>query len=185
MHHLLDSLRDAIVAMRAAVRQSRDARGDERCWVDDRRIHATLPGAPPDPQTIPVDAMARCEAFYRHRRANEPDPFPEEINLDRESWNEDLDAMGGEALMEETARLIAAIEVHQAVPDLERTIDDDRALYAVLPEKIRADFRLPPEPEFLGEALAPRAGCPAFWRSHAACTAPCHDLHRWGPCKPA
>lgn len=46
---------------------------------------------------------------------------------------------------------------------------DDRLPYAVLPEKIPCDFRLPPEAEFLGEAIAPHAGRPSFWRSHSAC----------------
>ena len=36
--------------------------------------------------------------------------------------------------------------------------------------------------EFIGEAKAPHAGCPAFWRSHANCPVERHNLHRWGPC---
>jgi hypothetical protein len=89
--------------------------------------------------------------------------------------------MTREELALEHARLGAAILRHRDIADRPRTADDDRALYAVLPEKLPADFRLPPEDEFLGEAKAPHAGCPSFWRSHAACPA-AHDLHRWGPC---
>lgn len=66
--------------------------------------------------------------------------------------------------------------------DTPGTADDDRALYAILPEKMPADLRLPPEDHFLGETKSPDAGCPAFWRSHDGCGPEC-NLHQWGPCK--
>jgi hypothetical protein len=43
-------------------------------------------------------------------------------------------------------------------------------LYALLPERLPADTRLPPRPEFLGEKKAPHAGCPSYVRSHAGCS---------------
>ncbi len=86
-------------------------------------------------------------------------------------------------LVETLFALQQSIRAHRDIFSKKRTLEDDRTLYALLPEKIPADFRLPPEPEFLGEAKAPRAGCPSFWRSHSTCATSDHDLHKWGPCK--
>ncbi len=80
-------------------------------------------------------------------------------------------------------RLEDGLRIHRDISGRPRTIEDDRVLYSVLPEKIPADFRLPPRSEFLGEVRSPHAGCPAFWRSHNGCSATRHDLHQWGPCK--
>lgn len=175
-------VRDDIKRLRHAIRLHRDQRGDDRCWLDDLRLWKLLPDTVLDDTAIPDDAMDRCRAYYRNRRADAADPIPPEAVRDRKRWNDDLDGMSTNRGREELRRLTAAVARHRDVEGRERTIDDDRALYAVLPEKLPADFRLPPEPEFLGEALAPRAGCPAFWRSHGACAGACHDLHRWGPC---
>lgn len=173
---------DEIRRLRAGIRLHRDQRGDDRCWLDDWRLWKLLPETVLDDTRVPADATARCEAFYRHRRADVADPVPADAIIDPARWDDDLAGADGATLNVELARLRGAIADHRDVEDRERTLDDDRALYAVLPEKIPADFRLPPEPEFLGEARAPTAGCPAFLRSHGTCPGTCHNLHRWGPC---
>jgi hypothetical protein len=173
-----DELREAVLERRAAIRRHRDAKGDDRCWVDDYFVWELLEYSP----TLvlpPFDAaMAQCRAFYQHRRAAAPDPAPAE---DLPQPDADLDVMTQPQLAATLAALQEGIRKHRDVKDRPRSLDDDRALYALLPEKRPADFRLPPEEEFLGEAKAPHAGCPSFWRSHAGCTQ-AHDLHRWGPC---
>ena len=63
-----------------------------------------------------------------------------------------------------------------------RTIMDDKNLYSVLPEngRVRTDFRLTPESEFLGQ-FKQGAGCQNFWSSHATCGKLC-NINEWGPC---
>jgi hypothetical protein len=98
--------------------------------------------------------------------------------------------MGHDKLLDELVKLQDAILAHREVGNKPRTVEDDRQLYRVLPEKLPADFRLPPKEDFLGEAKAPTAGCPSFWRSHFGCSGcgecaqKASDLHKWGPCKP-
>lgn len=175
-------LQDAILERRAAIRAHRDARGDDRCWLDDHAVWAHVDAAPAD-LTVPPgfeEAMRRCREFYRHRRADAPDAPA--ASAPRGDSDADLERMTQAGLAACLVDLQAAIRAHANIRDRPRTLADDRALYAVLPDKIPADFRLPPENDFLGEGKAPRAGCPSFWRSHAACPGAKHDLHKWGPC---
>ncbi len=174
-------MRERIIQIRRLIRTHRDQIGDDRCWVDDGLVWSALPDSPPEMTTIPSDAMERCEAFFRLRRADEADVVPYRAMRDPERWDEDVNELDGELLREEVSRIESAIRAHRDV-GRPLTVDDDRALYAVLPERIPADFRLPPKDAFLGEARAPRAGCPSFWRSHANCPTTCHHLHAWGPC---
>ena len=180
---LMVSLRHQISLMRERIRWHRDQKGDDRCWLDDYEVWALLPDSPPEPRTPPTfeEGMRRCREFWTYRRAEYPDPAPPNAALDRNCWDDDLSEMSVEELAREFLRIGGAIRAHRGVTGRPRYLPDDRALYAVLPEKIPADFRLPPKEEFLGEAKAPNAGCPAFWRSHSRCTA-C-NLHQWGPCR--
>lgn len=181
----LERLFRTVIDARNRIRRHRDQKLDDRCWLDDLLIWALLPDSPPELVAPPTDAMDRCRSFYAHRRSKTADPFPPGVPIDpaNEGFDDDLDILDGAALEAELARLLEAVRVHRDVTGRERTLDDDRALYAALPEKIPADFRLPPEDAFLGEAVSPHAGCPAFWRSHGACPAATHNLHRWGSCK--
>jgi hypothetical protein len=167
-----------ILRLRAAIRWHRDQKGDDRCWLDDFRVWACVEGSPAQPLRVPDDAMAQCRAFFLHRNAAAPDIPPPDAGV---PGDDDIDDMTPAHLAAELARVQAAVRAHRDIAR-PRTAGDDRALYAVLPEKIPADFRLPPEGEFLGEARAPHAGCPSFWRSHGAC-AGAHDFSRWGPCE--
>lgn len=180
----MQDLKRAILECRAALRLHRDARGDERCWLDDYYVWNMVEGSPSIPTILPLfdEGMNQCRTYYRFRNAPVPDPMPAGAVTDPARWDDDLEEMTPPQLTQELERLHAAVRRHRDVTGRPRTADDDRALYAVLPEKLPADFRLPPEDDFLGEAKAPRAGCPSFWRSHAACPGNCHDLHRWGPC---
>ena len=176
-------LQEAILECRAMIRAHRDARGDDRCWLDDYTVWSVLEDSPPSPTALPSceERMRLCRAFYSFRRADAADaPSPQAIP-DRASWDNDVLDMNHNELTGELLRVQEAVRLHRDITDRPRTIDDDRALYGILPEKIVADFRLPPEKEFLGRAK-PHAGCPAFWRSHEACRSRMHNLHQWGPC---
>ena len=173
---------DDLLRMRAAIRHHRDQRGDNRCWLNDWKLWRNLEDTILNDATIPKDAMARCEAYYRNRRSDAPEAIPENAIRATRRWNEDIDGLGRGGTLREMRRVEAAIRAHRDAEDGEHTANHDRALYAVLPENLPADFRLPPRDEFLGETLSPNAGCPAFWRSHGFCADGCHDLHRWGPC---
>lgn len=175
----------AILERRQVIRGHRDARGDDRCWLDDYLVWAMLDDSAPastSPPPLQV-AMMKCREFYRLRRADFADPIPTDAIINPALWNQDLRQMTRERLLDELVKIQEAIRRHRDIPDSPRIIDDDRALYSVLPENIPADFRLPPEEEFIGAAKAPAAGCPAFWRSHLSCQCSRHNLHQWGPCK--
>lgn len=180
----MNQLIDEIKAIRNEIRYHRDQKGDDRCWVDDVRLWTLLPDASPKPTALPPfeEMMKRCGAFYRNRRADLPDIVPPDAIQNPAEWDNDLGSMGEEILKKELDKLLQAIKLHRDISGRERTLDDDRALYRVLPEKRTADFRLPAEADFLGEARAPKAGCPSFWRSHKTCPSDHHDIHRWGPC---
>jgi hypothetical protein len=178
-----DELREAIADRRAVIRAHRDAKMDERCWLDDYLVWDMADGSPPDISGPPPfdEAMQRCRDFYHHRRAETAEPLPDGNSASTAGMNDDLPNMPQAQLAKALTALQAAIKAHRDVKDRPRNLNDDRALYAALPEQVAADFRLPPEPDFLGEAKAPHAGCPSFWRSHEKCSGK-HDMHGWGPC---
>ncbi len=174
-----------IQQLRQAIRYHRDQKGDDRCWLDDLLLWNLLPDTPPEPRELPPfeEMMRRCSAFYHFRRADVPDPLPELANTNQDTWDDDLAQMDDEQLRQTLTHLQNAIRTHRDIAGRERTLDDDRTLYHILPEKLPADFTLPSEPDFLGEARAPHAGCPSFWRSHQSCACKNHDTHSWGPCR--
>lgn len=186
---------DKIRSIRSDTRYHRDQKGDDRCWVDDYRIWAHLEDSPAKPTVLPPfeEMMRRCAAFHRFRNAKIADSKAEEAT---ETLSEaprilqapsdadlDLTCMTRSELDAELLRLQAAIRAHRDIAGRERTLEDDKRLYRVLNEPIEADFRLPSEADFLGEARAPFAGCPSFWRSHQNCAEDAHDIHIWGPCE--
>lgn len=178
------TVRETIIACRNAIREHRDARGDDRCWLDDYKVWVFINGLPRVPNVPPPfeEAMQRCYKFYKHRRTDEKDAMPTSGFLTPGDYDGDLVGMDNWRLFEEVRRLQEAIRIHHDITWRPRMVGDDRKLYAVLPEKRAADFRLPLEEDFLGEAKAPHAGCPAFWRSHAQCPVAKHNLHQWGQC---
>ncbi|MDO8520672.1 MAG: hypothetical protein Q7S52_01000 [bacterium] len=173
----------AILERRESIRSHRDERGDDRCFLDDYLVWKWLEGTPADPVIMTKEeGMKQCMLFYEHRRAETSDPVSADAITDPAHWDDDLGNMSLDDLHDELLRIQKALGVHRDIVGRPRTVADDRTLYGVLPEKIPADFRLPAKEEFLGEARAPHAGCPAFWRSHDGCKG-CHDYHKWGPCE--
>ena len=184
-HLNLFELLDAIVERRMIIRGHRDAKGDYRCWLDDWLVWDMLKGHPDARYALPpYEAMMKqCQDFYDNRNASKPDTISLDAIIERGHWDDDLKKMYRIELIDELIRIQDAIHTHIEIGDRSRTANDDRKLYTVLPEKISADFRLPPKEDFLGEAKAPNAGCPSFWRSHRDnCKGVGHDLHIWGPC---
>ena len=175
-------LRTEILIRREAIRGHRDAVGDERCWLDDYAVWQYVIGLPTFPTTFDLQTvMARCRVFHATRGCNRADPTPFNAIKDKRRWDDDLPSSHRNLVVGLNC-LQMAILSHQHTSLLGGlTPFFDRRLYDILPEKIPADFRLPSQEEFLGEKLAPGAGCPAFWRSHELCRTSC-DLGKWGPC---
>lgn len=166
---------------RKVLREHRDQKGDDRCWADDYLLAEVLGIAPPLPTGISYEeGMRRCRQFYHCCRLDHLEPNPPDAILDPARWDDDLASMDPMRLDEELKKIKRAFVRLLGITDRPRTVEDYKELYAVFPEKIQADFRLPPEPEFLGEAKA-GAGCPNFWKSHSVCPDPC-NYHQWGPC---
>ncbi|MBP7134148.1 hypothetical protein KBA73_02940 [Patescibacteria group bacterium] len=174
-----------IKLLRAAIRYHRDQKGDDRCWVDDYLLWKLLSDTPSEPTALPPfeEMMKACRAFYLYRRTDEADLQPADANVDSATWDQDLEQMTLSAAERERETIESSIRIHRDIQGRDRTVEDDRLLYRVLPEKMVADFRLPPEEDFLGEHRAPKAGCPSFWRSHEQCPCATHDIHAWGPCR--
>ncbi len=181
---LVSTLREAIIQRRTVIRFHRDQRLDDRCWLDDYPVWAMCDDSPILPFLMPPfeEVMQKCNEFSQCRRAQDQDPTPAQTILERSQWDQDLKIMTSRQLIDELTRIQEAIRRHRDIVDKPRSVDDDRLLYSVLPEKIPADFRLPAQEDFLGETQLPRAGCRAFWRSHRACPRTPHNLHQWGPC---
>lgn len=172
---------------RQRIRSHRNQKGDDRCWLDDFPVWALVDGLPSRPPKLSYEEnMRRCHEFYQFRRAMSADTMSPDAIRDRRRWNTDLVGILKHSSQFQLIRMLYQVQCeiveHYDIGDRPRGIDDDRRLYATLPEKVPADFRLPSYEDFLGEVLAPKAGCPSFWRSHGNCTGTC-DLHKWGPCK--
>ena len=173
---------DQIKELRKVIRYHRDQIGDDRCWVDDILVWNTLPETKQVVHLPTYDeGMRRCRAFFKYRNSAAKEEAPADAILDSAKWDDDLAKMNPEGLRSELSKLESAIRKHSYIVYRERTLEDDKELYSVLPEKIPADFRLPREEEFLG-TVRTDAGCPQFWNSHQNCSGE-HDLHQWGPCK--
>ncbi|MDP3698311.1 MAG: hypothetical protein Q8R47_01860 [Nanoarchaeota archaeon] len=173
---------DTIKGLRKVIRYHRDQKGDDRCWVDDHLVWNSLPETKQVVKLPTYDeGMRRCRAFFKYRNANSVDEISAAAVLDPAKWDNDLAGMNPGELTHEFSTLENAIRKHSYIVYRERTAEDDRELYSVLPEKIPADFRLPCEEDFLGTTRTD-AGCPQFWKSHEHCPGT-HNLHQWGPCK--
>lgn len=171
-----------ILEMRSAIRSHRGQKGDDRCWLDDHAVYNTVPSIREKVHLPTYDeGMRKCRLFYKNRNAVSADPVPSDAILNSVEWDDDLREMNAEDLRNEHTKLETAILKHYNIPHDKKTIEYDRELYSILPEKIPADFRLPCEEDFLGTKKTD-AGCPQFWKSHQRCSGE-HNLHQWGPCK--
>lgn len=179
----IEAVLAAIYVRRDVLRYHRSQLGDDRCFIDDFRVTAMVEGLPTIESVVtsPEVGMQMCRDFYRFRRSDTRDPILAGAILTPALWDYDIYRMDHIQHLDELEKIQLGIFKFGSIKDRPKTIDDDRELYSLLPEKLPADFRLPPEPEFLGEAAAPKAGCPSFWRSHADCGKSC-SLFDWGPC---
>jgi hypothetical protein len=182
----MKELQNKIIQLRNAIRYPRDQMGDERCWLDYFPLYRSLPGIKADKLTIkPVynKVMPICTAFYNKRKAENPEPIPKNIILQKD-WDVDLRNISQRDMQRRMDIIIEAGITHYKIPLFEITLNNDKALYAALPEhnRIVLDFTLPSEEEFLGKKN-PCTGCPNFWKSHEHCETNEHNLHAWGPCK--
>lgn len=175
----------AIRERRNAIREHRDAVGQFRCWVDDYTLWGFLEGSPPFPEFDREAYMRRCEQFFNNRQSQEKDIAPDRVITQKSQWDFDLTNAMQSSLRGKLWTLQHALYKHREVvhqEQRERTCEDDRRLYRVLPEKIVADFRLPTRNAFLGKEIYPNGGCPAYWDSHKNCPGP-HDFTKPGPCQ--
>lgn len=175
-------MRNHIKELRTAIRYHRDQTGDDRCWLDDHLVWNLLPELKQDVD-LPgyEEGMKKCTSFFKCRNAISLPEIPQNAILDPAKWNEDLPIMNDLQLIAELEKLKMAIKRHHDIQNRERTLEDDKELYAVLPEKIPADFRLPSEEDFLGTTRT-NAGCPQFLKSHSQCAGK-HKFDQWGPCR--
>lgn len=56
--------------LRAAIREHRDQRGDDRCWLDDRKLYALLPEADTADLTLPPECefLESCRRYWAQRQ---------------------------------------------------------------------------------------------------------------------
>ncbi len=178
-----NELKNAIVERRNVIRYHRNQKSDDRCWLDDYLVWKMLGDSPDEPTTLPPyeKMMQACTDFYNYRRAETPDPLPPDAILDKNKWDDDLIVSGHGGLVEKLKKIQRAIYTHCNIVGRPRNIEDDRKLYSTLPERVSADFRLPPHEDFIG-GINPGSGCPNFWKSHQTCPCTAHNIHTWGPC---
>jgi hypothetical protein len=166
---------------RKVIRYHRDQKGDNRCWLDDFLVWDMLENSTLSVPDSFEGKMKICREFYTYRRAKKDDSFPVVSSFSTHSDRE-LKSLNKIQLILQIFIIQGVIGSHRDISGRPRSNKDDAELYLVLPEDTKADFRLPKRKEFLGEAKAPNAGCPSFWRSHELCEKRC-DFTTWGPCK--
>lgn len=166
-----DALCAEVLRLRQEIREHRDQRGDDRCWLDDVALHALLPDAPPALLELPPweEMEKRCAAYFENRQcAACPHAIPPDAILDPREWDGDLENMTDEKILAETLRLRQGIRLHRDIGE-KRTAIDDEALCALLPEKLLADSRLT-GPRFL-------PSCRNFWETRQGQNP--QKLHEW------
>lgn len=61
--------------LESGIRQHRDEKGNDRCWLDDQRLYALLPEGPPEPQALPPihEFIPNCVKYYYQRQPEQPE----------------------------------------------------------------------------------------------------------------
>lgn len=59
---------EQLTALTAAIRRHRDARGDDRCWMDDETLYGVLPEGYTPPARDSAVELARCQQFIASRQ---------------------------------------------------------------------------------------------------------------------
>lgn len=62
------SLRDQILLLENAIRAHRDARGDDRCWMDDEELYKVLPEGYTPPMRDSAVELDLCRRFIQSRQ---------------------------------------------------------------------------------------------------------------------
>jgi hypothetical protein len=74
----------AVRERRRVIREHRDEKLDDRCWLDDYRVWIMLgdsPTAPPRPASL-EEGMKKCREYYFFRRSDTVDPIPSDAITD-------------------------------------------------------------------------------------------------------
>lgn len=61
-------LAEEIVILRKAIRAHRDARGDDRCWMDDEELYKSLPEGYTPPERDSTVELERCRQYIASRQ---------------------------------------------------------------------------------------------------------------------
>ena len=66
-------LREEVVKLRAAIRQHRDEKGNDRCWLDDSRLYQVLPEQEGPEWKLPCkeEFLKNCEMYWKGRQPQE------------------------------------------------------------------------------------------------------------------
>jgi hypothetical protein len=106
------SLAYEVKRLQEAIRTHRDARGDDRCWLDDQALYAALPEGTQPNTTLPPEEkfLANCRRFWQARQ-NPGCPYETEEDRRRA-----LDAELREAKIERAQLRIAATKRVEAHP---------------------------------------------------------------------
>lgn len=174
-------IRRLILERRLAVRWHRDQEGHERCFLDDDRLFAFLDDTVP--RILPSSRdkrMELCAEYYEACSTYEP---PESVEPAGTVfvYDADLDQRSAGQLLGVFITIQSAIVRLRNITDRPRTPSDYARLYEqTLPEKIAANFKLPPQDEFLYGTGHLEEGCEPFWESHDDCIKQSCDLSQWG-----
>jgi len=179
------SLKLYILERWGAIRTHRDEKDIGRCWANDYPVafmvtDTTLPVRVPENFQ---QALAQCERFYDLRGSTQvPVILPDAIT-DPAHWDDSLIGASREQLWDTLVKLQLLIKSWN---EAEPSVANDERLYAGLPEKLQADFRLRDRPKFLGgtRQTAPDGSCIAHWCSHEGCDSRICDPTKPGPCTP-
>lgn len=135
--------RGEIVRVRGAIREHRDQIGDDRCWLDDHLLYWQVLGLP-DLVKLPAkpEFMRLCNQFHCKRRFSSGiDPAKADAPPLTKPVK-DLAVMTVDALWVEYDQLLKGVAMHYALGE-RKTEADDQAMYALLPEQLKADTRHP------------------------------------------
>lgn len=149
-----EALMRAILERREAIRWHRDRRFYDRCVANDDHIWVMLEELPAKTVRSTFDRADAYEQFYALRGHSNTavliaDRQPPEAVFNPDRWDDDLNGAAREVMLAVLEQIQGAIQQHATVEERTgrtRTWHDDRQLYqATLPEKLNANYYLPPD----------------------------------------
>jgi hypothetical protein len=125
-------LRRSLEGLRKAIRAHRDARGDDRCWLDDEELYKLLPeGYTPPVRDTSVE-LERCKQFIENRQN------PVTIYVSPERELERLRAAFDHVTATFDEYLVGEVHHHGGIPQLRPYEQTFREKMALL---LAAEFR--------------------------------------------